>query len=44
MNRRDVIWSNEIKDFASYLFGFTGVYKQAADYLWDSQPLAYTLL
>jgi len=34
MNRKDVIWSNEIKDFAAYLFGFTGVSKQAADYLW----------
>ena len=35
MNRKDVIWSNEIKDFAAYLFGFTGVSKQAADYLWN---------
>ena len=34
MNRKDVIWSNEIKDFAAYLFGFLGVTKQAADYLW----------
>ncbi len=35
MNRKDVIWSNEIKDFAAYLFGFTGVSEQAADYLWN---------
>ena len=35
MNRKDVIWSNEIKGFAAYIFGFTGVTEIAADYLWS---------
>ena len=43
MNRKDVIWSNEIKDFAAYLFGFLGVSEQAADYLWSRAVGWYNL-
>ena len=44
MNRKDIIWSNEMKDFAAYLFGFTGVMsKRAADYLWNRAVGWYNL-
>ena len=36
MNGKDVVWSKEIKDFAAYCFGYSGVSQQAADYLWSN--------
>ena len=31
----DIVWSREIKNFAAYLFGYTGISRKAADWIYD---------
>ena len=35
MDEKDIVWSREIKNFAAYLFGYTGVAGQAADWIYN---------
>jgi len=35
MDEKDIVWSREIKNFAAYLFGYTGISRKAADWIYD---------